>query len=140
MLLDENMNIKLSDFGLATIVKHDHDLKETHCGTPNYIAPEILEKTGYSYPVDVWSIGCSLYTMLIGRCPFETKSISLTYGKIRAGDYVIPKYVNEYARDLIEGMLTLDQYKRPILAGLADHPFLTAHRTSPVVCITPLDD
>ncbi len=62
------MEIKLGDFGLATKLEFDTEKKRTICGTPNYIAPEILDgKTGHSYEVDVWSLGVIIYTLLIGK-------------------------------------------------------------------------
>lgn len=57
LFLNENMEIKLGDFGLATRLEYNEEKKKTICGTPNYIAPEILEGKGHSYEVDVWSVG-----------------------------------------------------------------------------------
>lgn len=57
LFLNENMEIKLGDFGLATKLEYDGEKKKTICGTPNYIAPEILEGKGHSYEVDIWSVG-----------------------------------------------------------------------------------
>ena len=59
------------------------------CGTPNYIAPEMLDKNekGYTYSIDVWALGIILYAMLYGRPPFETKDVKRTYQKIMANDY-----------------------------------------------------
>jgi len=68
LFLNEKMEIKLGDFGLATKLEFDEEKKHTICGTPNYIAPEILDgKTGHSYPVDIWSLGVIIYTLLIGK-------------------------------------------------------------------------
>lgn len=103
--------------------------RRTLCGTPNYIAPEILEgKEGHSYEVDIWSIGCILYTMLIGKPPFETSNIKTTYRKIKSNDYRIPSSANisEDARDLIRDMLHRDPARRPSLQAIRTHPFLTA--------------
>lgn len=73
LFLDDKMNIKVGDFGLAAKVLFDSEKKRTICGTPNYIAPEILESwNGHSYEVDYWSIGVILYTLLVGRPPFES--------------------------------------------------------------------
>lgn len=67
LFLSEKMEIKLGDFGLATKLEYEGERKRTICGTPNYIAPEILEgKNGHSYEVDVWSFGVICYTILIG--------------------------------------------------------------------------
>jgi polo-like kinase 1 len=60
LFLNENMEIKLGDFGLATKLEYDGEKKKTICGTPNYIAPEILEGKGHSYEVDIWSVGVIL--------------------------------------------------------------------------------
>ena len=70
------MEIKLGDFGLATKLDFDGEKKRTICGTPNYIAPEILDaKIGHSYEVDYWSIGVISYTLLFGRPPFESSEV-----------------------------------------------------------------
>ena len=85
------MEIKLGDFGLATKVDFEGERKKTVCGTPNYIAPEILEgKTGHSYEVDIWSFGVILYTLLIGKPPFETSDVKSTYRRIRMNAYSFP--------------------------------------------------
>lgn len=66
------MEIKLGDFGLATKLEFDGEKKHTICGTPNYIAPEILDgKTGHSYQVDIWSLGVIIYTLIIGKVNFQ---------------------------------------------------------------------
>jgi polo-like kinase 1 len=57
------MEIKLGDFGLATRLEYNEEKKKTICGTPNYIAPEILEGKGHSYEVDVWSVGVIMYVL-----------------------------------------------------------------------------
>ena len=66
LFLNERMEIKLGDFGLATKLEFDGEKKRTICGTPNYIAPEILDgKCGHSYEVDVWSLGVIMYLLII---------------------------------------------------------------------------
>jgi serine/threonine protein kinase len=64
------MEVKIGDFGLSVKLKNSKDRKYTTCGTPNYIAPEILNEIGHSYEVDIWSIGIILYAMLFGKPPF----------------------------------------------------------------------
>lgn len=81
LLINSQMQLKLADFGLATKVEFQGDRKHTVCGTPNYIAPEVilysmgLGHSGHSYEVDVWSTGVIMYLMLIGRAPFETNKL-----------------------------------------------------------------
>lgn len=73
LFISEKMELKLGDFGLATKLDFDGEKKKTICGTPNYIAPEILDgKIGHSFEVDIWSLGVIIYTLLIGKPPFET--------------------------------------------------------------------
>jgi serine/threonine protein kinase len=74
LFLSAGTAIKIGDFGLATRLAFDGERKRTLCGTPNYIAPEVLDgRNGHSFEVDVWSIGVIIYTMLIGKPPFETQ-------------------------------------------------------------------
>ena len=77
LFLNEDMQVKIGDFGLATTVDTPGEKKKTLCGTPNYIAPEVLDKKGHSFEVDVWAVGCILYTLLFGRPPFETQSLKV---------------------------------------------------------------
>jgi len=98
------MQLKVGDFGLATKVLFDGEKKRTICGTPNYIAPEILDsKIGHSYEVDFWSIGVILYTLLIGRPPFESPEVKQTYKKIKLNQYSFPDniQISESAKDFI---------------------------------------
>jgi polo-like kinase 1 len=94
LFLSQNMEIKLGDFGLATKVEFDGERKRTICGTPNYIAPEILEgKSGHSYEVDIWSFGVIAYTLLIGKPPFETSDVKTTYRRIKMNAYSFPEHI-----------------------------------------------
>lgn len=81
LLLDADMNIKVADFGLAALIENPGERKKTICGTPNYIAPEVLFDTanGHSFEVDTWSIGVILYTLVIGKPPFQTKDVKEIY-------------------------------------------------------------
>ena len=101
----------MGDFGLATKLAFEGERKRTICGTPNYIAPEILSgKHGHSYEVDVWSIGVIIYTLLIGKPPFETKDVKTTYKRIRMNAYSFPEHVtiSAEARKLIKSILVTD--------------------------------
>ena len=76
LFINEKMEVKVGDFGLAAKIDFDGERKRTICGTPNYIAPEVLEgKTGHSYEVDIWSLGVIIYTLIIGKPPFETTDV-----------------------------------------------------------------
>jgi len=81
IFLDGRMNVKVGDFGLAALIESEGERKKTICGTPNYIAPEVLFDTanGHSFEVDTWSIGVILYTLVVGRPPFQTKDVKEIY-------------------------------------------------------------
>lgn len=132
------MNIKLGDFGLATKMD-DTDRKYTLCGTPNYLAPEILLKTGHSYQVDVWSLGCIVYTLAVGTPPFETPDLQDTYKRIRENEYTIPDTLSSPLSDFIESMLRADPTERPTMTSILNNPYLTGNyipRSLPHSCLT----
>ena len=126
LFLNDKMEIKVGDFGLATKLEFDGERKRTVCGTPNYIAPEILEgKMGHSYEVDIWSLGVIMYTLIIGKPPFETNNVKETYKRIKSGNYTFPEnaIISEPAKDLIQSILVLDPQKRPKLDDILNHDF-----------------
>eukprot|EP00026_Physarum_polycephalum_P003177 Phypoly_transcript_03187.p1 GENE.Phypoly_transcript_03187~~Phypoly_transcript_03187.p1 ORF type:complete len:717 (+),score=118.81 Phypoly_transcript_03187:138-2288(+) len=129
-----NMQIKIGDFGLAAKLDHDGQRKKTICGTPNYIAPEILEGTnGHSYEVDIWSLGVILYTLIIGKPPFETKDVKSTYKRIKANMYSFPDSVpiSECAKSLIRRILHTVPEARPNIDEMLQHPFFSGGYTVP---------
>jgi len=136
MFLNDKMEIKLGDLGLATKLEFDGEKKRTICGTPNYIAPEILDgKVGHSYEVDIWSVGVIIYTMLVGKPPFETPDVKQTYNRIRMCSYSFPEHVplSEPAKNLITKILNLDPSRRPTLDEMMNHPFLNHGGSIPKV-------
>jgi polo-like kinase 1 len=118
LFINEKMELKVGDFGLATKLEFDGERKRTVCGTPNYIAPEILEgKTGHSFEVDIWSLGVIIYTLIIGKPPFETNNVKETYKRIKNDNYSFPEnaLISEPSKELIQSILVLDPNKRPNL-------------------------
>lgn len=116
------MDIKIGDFGLAAKLDVKTERRRTICGTPNYIAPEVLDskRYGHSFEADIWSIGVILYALLIGKPPFETANVKNTYRRIRANDYRIPDdpKISDDAASLIRRLLVTTPEKRPKLEDI----------------------
>ncbi|KAI9061979.1 Pkinase-domain-containing protein [Trametes sanguinea] len=129
IFLDRNMNVKVGDFGLAALIENPGERKKTICGTPNYIAPEVLFDTanGHSFEVDTWSTGVILYTLVVGRPPFQTKDVKAIYKRIRDNEYEFPadRVVSRLVQELIQQILTPDPQQRPSLHDIVDHAWFT---------------
>lgn len=118
IFFDPNMNLKLGDFGLASVLPSMDSRKYTICGTPNYIAPEVLGgKTngGHSFEVDIWAIGIMMYALLVGKPPFQSKDVQVIYDRIKKSDFSYPadKPISNEAKDLIDDLLSVNPLKRP---------------------------
>ena len=134
LFLTDKMELKVGDFGLATKLDFEGERKRTVCGTPNYIAPEILDgKTGHSYEVDIWSLGVIIYTLIIGKPPFETRDVKTTYKRIKMNAYTFPEnaIISEAAKNLISQILVLDPSKRPTLDQILTHDFFNQGTSIP---------
>ena len=134
LFLTDKMELKVGDFGLATKLDFEGERKRTVCGTPNYIAPEILDgKTGHSYEVDIWSLGVIIYTLIIGKPPFETRDVKTTYKRIKMNAYTFPEtaIISEAAKSLISQILVTDPAKRPTLDQILTHDFFNQGTSIP---------
>ncbi|ODV67070.1 carbon catabolite derepressing ser/thr protein kinase [Hyphopichia burtonii NRRL Y-1933] len=112
LLLDDQLNVKIADFGLSNIMTDGNFLK-TSCGSPNYAAPEVISGKLYAGPeVDVWSLGVILYVMLCGRLPFDDEFIPALFKKISNGVYTLPNYLSQGAKNLLTKMLVVNPLNR----------------------------
>ncbi|OMJ21992.1 cAMP-dependent protein kinase catalytic subunit PRKX [Smittium culicis] len=109
LLLDREGHIKIADFGFA---KYVTDRTWTLCGTPEYLAPEIIRGKGHGKPVDWWAIGILIFEMIAGYPPFYDNNPFGTYGKILAGELSYPSFVSHSTRDIISCLLTVDVGRR----------------------------
>ena len=128
LLLTKDMNVKIGDFGLATQLQLPNEKHYTMCGTPNFISPEVATRGPHGMESDVWSVGCMLYTLLVGKPPFETEAVKRTLNKVVLGDYNIPDNISPEAHDLISKLLKKNPGDRLPLSGILDHPFILGKR------------
>lgn len=154
VLLDDDLNVKIADFGLSNEIK-DGDFLKTSCGSPNYAAPEVIRGGLYTGPeIDVWSCGVILYVMLCGRLPFEDEDVQTLFTKISRkytsvtfvsllnldveGNYHMPSYLPPDARGLINAMLAVDPVKRITIPEITQHPFFTTDLPRYLTPLPPL--
>jgi serine/threonine protein kinase len=103
----------LTDFGLSKEgVTEVSSGAYSFCGTPEYIAPEILDRRGHGTAVDWWSFGTLLYEMIVGLPPFYSSDRQKLYQKIRSADLKFPSSMHETARDILTGLLQRDPNRR----------------------------
>ena len=112
IMIDANGHIKLTDFGLSKMVNKPKEKAFTICGTPQYLAPEILSDDGYDSSVDWWSLGCVMYEMLVGKAPFRIPKGAYLSAEIYKKKITIPEFVTQDARDLISQLLVPNPKKR----------------------------
>lgn len=109
ILLDKNGHIKITDFGFA---KYVHDVTYTLCGTPDYIAPEVVTTKPYNKSVDWWSFGILIYEMLAGHTPFYDSNTIKTYENIMNAPLKFPDYFDPIVQDLLRGLINRNLSQR----------------------------
>ncbi|KAE9601541.1 putative protein kinase CAMK-CAMKL-CHK1 family [Lupinus albus] len=126
VLVDDKGNIKITDFGLSALPQHlrEDGLLHTSCGSPNYVAPEILANKGYDGATsDAWSCGVILYVILTGYLPFDDRNIAVLYQKIFKGDAQIPKWLSPGAQNMIKRILDPNPITRITMAEIKEDPW-----------------
>jgi len=134
LMLDDNHNIKIVDFGLSNVFR-DGQLLKTACGSPCYAAPEMI--AGHSYVpslCDLWSCGVILFALVCGYLPFEDQNTATLYKKILAADYKPPKFISSAVKGLIAGLLTTDPTRRVIIPMVREHEW---YRSIPEASVRP---
>ncbi|XP_069130395.1 serine/threonine-protein kinase PLK4-like isoform X3 [Argopecten irradians] len=125
LLLTRNMDVKIADFGLATQLNIPDEKHFTMCGTPNYISPEIAMRSAHGLEADVWSLGCMLYTFLVGKPPFDTEGVKTTLNRVILAEFHLPDHISNEAKDLIQSLLKKNPKERQNLKEILSHPFMT---------------
>jgi 5'-AMP-activated protein kinase catalytic alpha subunit len=129
LLLDEQNNIKIVDFGLSNTYKENETLK-TACGSPCYAAPEMIAgKRYHGLNSDIWSCGIILYAMTCGYLPFEDPNTSKLYKKILNCDFLIPGFITKQSKELIKKILNTDPTTRVTITDIRNHEWYNQVKT-----------
>ncbi|WCJ29622.1 CBL-interacting protein kinase 24 [Euphorbia peplus] len=124
LLLDSFGKLKVSDFGLSALPQKGVGLLHTTCGTPNYVAPEVLTHQGYDgAAADVWSCGVILYVLMAGYLPFDEIDLPTLYKKINAAEYTCPFWFSPGAKALIDRILNPNPRTRIKIEGIRKNPW-----------------
>jgi len=131
---DNDLEIAIADFGLSKIVGQQM-MMQTACGTPSYVAPEVLNASGYGKEVDMWSIGVITYILLCGFPPFYGDTVPEIFEQIMEANFDYPEEywgsVSKEAKDFINKLLVVDSDKRLTASDALRHPWLSgAHGTN----------
>lgn len=133
LILTRNLDIKIADFGLAAYIPKTKRRRKTFCGTPFYIAPEIITKEGHSYEVDYWSIGIILYNMIYGKCPFQKDVPDEVYKLILDGHFRLEKTFSAEVNELISALLERNVEKRAKYQDVIESSFF--RKANKVKCL-----
>lgn len=135
LLLDDEGNLKVSDFGLSALPEHlsNDGLLHTQCGTPAYVAPEVLRRKGYDgAKADLWSCGVILYVLLAGFLPFQDENVMKMYTKIFKAEFAIPPWISQEAKRLISRLLVANPEKRITIPAIMRVPWFCKGFARPI--------
>lgn len=139
LLLDENENLKVSDFGLSALSesKRQDGLLHTTCGTPAYVAPEVINRKGYDgSKADLWSCGVILFVLLAGSLPFQDQNLMEMYRKISEAEFKFPKWFALEVRRLLSKILDPNPKTRISIAKIMESSWFKKGLEKPVVIET----
>ncbi|KAM7260239.1 hypothetical protein ACFE04_015980 [Oxalis oulophora] len=135
LLLDESGNLKVSDFGLSALTDHiqSDGLLHTLCGTPAYVAPEILSKKGYDgAKIDVWSCGVILFVLTAGYLPFNDPNLMAMYKKIYRGEFRCPKWMSNDLKRFLSRLLDTKPESRITIEEIMNDPWFKKGGYKPI--------
>jgi len=125
---DDDLEVAIADFGLSKIIGQQV-MMQTACGTPSYVAPEVLNASGYGMEVDMWSIGVITYILLCGFPPFYGDTVPEIFEQIMAASYDYPDeywgHITPLAKDFIGKLLVVETHNRMSASAALKHPWIT---------------
>uniref|UniRef100_A0AAQ4PUX2 Protein kinase domain-containing protein n=1 Tax=Gasterosteus aculeatus aculeatus TaxID=481459 RepID=A0AAQ4PUX2_GASAC len=131
LLLDEKNNIRIADFGMASLQVGD-SLLETSCGSPHYACPEVIRGEKYDgRKADVWSCGVILFALLVGALPFDDDNLRNLLEKVKLGVFHMPHFIPPDCQNLLRGMIEVDATKRLTLEQIQKHTWYIAGKNEP---------
>ncbi|XP_051989152.1 serine/threonine-protein kinase BRSK2-like [Xyrauchen texanus] len=131
LLLDEKNNIRIADFGMASLQVGD-SLLETSCGSPHYACPEVIRGEKYDgRRADVWSCGVILFALLVGALPFDHDNLRQLLEKVKSGVFHMPHFIPPDCQALLRGMIEVNPEKRLTLEDIQKHPWYQGGRNEP---------
>ncbi|KAM9457088.1 serine/threonine-protein kinase BRSK1 isoform 1-T1 [Clarias gariepinus] len=131
LLLDEKNNIRVADFGMASLQVGD-SLLETSCGSPHYACPEVIRGEKYDgRRADVWSCGVILFALLVGALPFDHDNLRQLLEKVKSGVFHMPHFIPPECQALLRGMIEVNPEKRLTLEAIQKHPWYLGGRNEP---------
>ncbi|XP_034749528.1 serine/threonine-protein kinase BRSK2-like isoform X5 [Etheostoma cragini] len=131
LLLDEKNNIRIADFGMASLQVGD-SLLETSCGSPHYACPEVIRGEKYDgRRADVWSCGVILFALLVGALPFDHDNLRQLLEKVKSGVFHMPHFIPPDCQALLKGMIEVNPDKRLTLEAIQKHPWYQGGRNEP---------
>ncbi|XP_069033390.1 LOW QUALITY PROTEIN: serine/threonine-protein kinase BRSK2-like [Embiotoca jacksoni] len=131
LLLDEKNNIRIADFGMASLQVGD-SLLETSCGSPHYACPEVIRGEKYDgRRADVWSCGVILFALLVGALPFDHDNLRQLLEKVKSGVFHMPHFIPPDCQALLKGMIEVNPDKRLTLEAIQKHTWYQGGRNEP---------
>uniref|UniRef100_A0AAV2LPP2 Uncharacterized protein n=1 Tax=Knipowitschia caucasica TaxID=637954 RepID=A0AAV2LPP2_KNICA len=131
LLLDEKNNIRIADFGMASLQVGD-SLLETSCGSPHYACPEVIRGEKYDgRRADAWSCGVILFALLVGALPFDDDNLRNLLEKVKLGVFHMPHFIPPDCQSLLKGMIQVDPGKRFTLEQIQKHTWYLAGKNEP---------
>ena len=140
VVLDKNMVAKLTDFGWSNYLPGDYSKRTTVCGTPIYLAPEIILNRGHDEKVDIWCIGVLMFELMTGSSPFQGSDVRTVKYNISRLKIVWPSNIDRDAEDLIKKILKINPEERITLEQMLLHPFFTKYYPNAISCLKKPDN